>query len=469
MKRTTSIPYPAEDFPRNEQSGAIFFKRGPVIGCPKGCILSSHHSIAGHLFRGILALVSLSAVLECCTSPTSPGTKHLGYFDTLPVYCGHPPCTDTLSGWVPFGPDQGKTPYDSSHFVEVKALGRTLFARNTHGDIYYRPLEGKWHQLDLGEQAGSMDAMFPESPWLYLLTNSGKIFKLDELGNKSFVEQVPSSLTCPLPGTAPCYVSKIFRYKGKFLIEGTEPYTDSTFPRFKDSLINYSLLLGQNGQWERMRWQNGIRPPLNLSFRRLWLHGDSILGASYEDGIWIYDGARWDSIAKPHLPRFGDTAGIDSLTLFKWGGVAVFQGSIYASPWTPGLYRLEGSELKKITLKAVTNKGDTIVSDGLLNYGLDTLCGYLIEVHGMQYWKPGMLGWTRTVDTTQSFAVKGFNYSIASSYSMTRIGDSVFAAHEAPLLGKKDSIPGGIALFNLRDAPWCPETWKRGQEDRSRK
>jgi hypothetical protein len=72
------------------------------------------------------------------------------------------------------------------------------------------------------------------------------------------------------------------------------------------------------------------------------------------------------------------------------------------------------------------------------------------------------------VDTTQSYAVRGFNYPISNSYSLARIGDSLFAAYEAPYLGKRDSVRGGIALLNLRDTPWCEDSWKRGEADRGK-
>jgi hypothetical protein len=258
---------------------------------------------------------------------------------------------------------------------------------------------------------------------------------------------------------------QIYRYRGKFFIEGVQPYTDATFPIFKDSLINYQLLLGGNGSWERMRWQSGYRPELNLNFRNFRLHGDSILGASYEDGVWVYDGTRWDSIANPTVPQYGDSEGvqvlIEPLIIRKWGGVAMFQGALYAAPWTGGLYRLESGALKKITLKTTTNKGEVIEHNGLFNYGLDTLCGNLINVHGIERWKPGDLGWSRVVDTSLAFAVHGYYYPIASTFSMARIGDSIFAAYQAPFPTKGDSLKGGIAMLNLRDVPWCEEAWKR--------
>jgi hypothetical protein len=403
--------------------------------------------------------------LHCCSPTNGPGGK---VNDGLPVYCARPPCKDTLSGWIPIGPDQPGTPYDGRHFVEVKALGRSLFARNSNGDIYFRPEGDAWKKLALGEKAAPLEAMAVEGTEMYLLTASGKIFGLDARGTLSFREKLPDSMICQLPGTTECHAMQLFRYQGSFFIEAGQAYTDSTFPIFRDSLFNYHLLVGRNGSWRRMRWQQGFRPKLNLSFRNFWVHGDSILGASYEDGIWVYDGSRWDSIANPTIPQYADSNGVrvpaGTLPVQKWGGVAVYQGSIYAAPWTGGLYRLEDSALKKITLKTTTNTGEVIEHEGLFNYGLDTLCGNLINVHGIERWRPGALGWLRVVDTALSYAVHGYYYPVASTFSMVRIGDSVFAAYQDPIPTERDSLPGGIAMLNLRDTPWCEEAWNRRSE-----
>jgi hypothetical protein len=415
-------------------------------------------NIVQFILGGLLALFFL---LPACTdnavanpvqiSSSSQDTlikRNYGYIcDRTPL---NVPCDgDTSLGFVDenIPIEKGVDPMSIS-IVQLWKIDQEIFALNVTGNPLWSKTHGQeeWRKipLPLNDSIAIAKPIFYFKNQRYALMNSGKVYHFDQngLGTEALQFNLPQGDSA-CAAYKPCYYNRIEELKGVLYAFAVHPYLEN------DSGVEWSFLyqsLDAGKTWQRRK----DYPSAKMMYD--WL--------TYRDTAYV--------LFSGELPQRFDGEKFDTLQgnyYIHWGNFVVLQNQLYLG----GVDYLYEVQSNTYTAKFYYPYTGAI---------FDTLCNAIVNVRQDVYWRPGMpitkqswsgrnLGYQYIQDSTGGRWWK--NLSMSDVNSILRVGDTMYSSsmayNNSRYKGKTDPFtisPGSVASFNLRNSPFCPEAWERG-------
>lgn len=417
-------------------------------------------------FRILLGGLCALLLGACFGSPTQPSTATSSGSNSSASQV-----KDTLPGLLNTGLDVRESAVlESTSVISLQAFGKNLAAVTAHHELY--ALEGgKWVHLQLpnGDQPAASHALAAHnSSSVYIL---GRQSLWSYSGGGVWVQvPVPKTETwCLKDFMDQCRYESLHFDGRQLLLTGVMGYVGVEWRGAKNPYMYISKDQGQT--WDTMPGFPD-RVPYNDRIRNLSWDGNNLYAATWENGLWWYNGTKWDSVPKIAAKNTDGSYDIsttgDTTRIIKYGGVASLGGKLYAAEYTGELWEFTtGGKFTNIIPAYTRNTG--------YNYGIDTVCGALLSHNYSTYWKPGMSKWDWIIESIGEYygptdSVIAFANTdirpirMGAFLGYARIGDTLFMAYQG---GGTDNDPnrhkGGVAAFDLRQARWCTEAWERGK------
>lgn len=395
----------------------------------------------------IILILTFIGLICCSLNSTDVGSDS---DSDLIIFCQEEPCTDTLEGFVRIGPFQEDVPAGDSHIAEVIYFDGILFAKNARGDLFRRDLDS-WQQLPIGP-VSYMGAMTIMNNELYVAIEDGEILKLNSLGETIGRIELPDrELWCE----AKCVLKGIQRV-GNSIIAKTTSFKERTLDRY--------FLLDEQGEW---KMTEGIVEYGFGSFRSHFLVNDSVLyGASFGKGVWKLNDTQWSPL-KPVVGGVSLSVRLDGVTYYQdtsyiinWGGVASLDDQLYATTYNGFLYEINDDTLQLVD---VPNKW-------FYSFGLDTLCGNIVNMNTGFFWNKDDNHWLRINGVDSRDIYESSRYDKMKKIALNSVfpdklhpGGTVwdFTSNEDTLFfavgdsQSRDSIRGSVVSFPKSSTPFC--------------
>ena len=400
---------------------------------------------------GFLALLFIS----CCTATPTQNTN-ISSSSSISVL------RDTLPGLIDTRlVVRNSVEPESTSILLIKNFANNLVVSTAYGEFYVQ-INGQWQNLKLpnGDVGATDHAIAVKNDNTIYLLGRLSLWEWNISGEFKEISIPKKEDWCMFKYEAQCKIRSVFSFENKLILVTSMGYVDSL------GVENGIVATSEN---QGMTWQKMTSfpktTPRNESIRNLTYDGKNVWIATWERGIWYYNGTKWDSI--PYY-QFSDSTKNLSYPIVKYGGVAVLNGQVYATDLMGYVNLVSGfSQVHRI---APTQDYIRSSSNGFRSgprassFGLDTACGALINNNSWEYWKPGMPDWARIIDTKdQEFAFAHTEYrpiNIAQTLASVRVGDTLFISYTG---GGTDVHNGGVMAFDLRQARWCTDAWDRGK------